>query len=111
MQRHRSARREPDTVLTPWLPATQQPVREGVYRRAAPAGPYACWSGRTWYGDAPTAAAAAARAEPSAVQSAAWRGLSSPPQAPCFACKGHTVIDRGVDPETQRDLIEECPEC
>ena len=111
MRRLRSAPLAPAAVLTPWLPATARPVREGVYSRAAPAGPYACWSGSTWYGDAASAAAAAARVEPSAHQSAAWRGLSSPPETPCFACKGHTVIDRGVDPETQRDLIEECPEC
>jgi len=30
--------------------------------------------------------------------------------APC-ACRGHTVIDRGVDVETGVVLIEECSDC
>ncbi len=97
--------------LTPWLDAALTPAREGVYRRRFPAGPYACWDGLTWYLDAPSPTAAAAQIERSALQRARWRGLSVAPEVPCFACRGHTVIDRGVDVESGLDLIEECPQC
>jgi hypothetical protein len=97
--------------LTPWIDGALTPAREGVYQRRSPAGPYACWDGATWYFDSPSAPAAAAQVEPSALQAAAWRGLTEAPAAPCFACRGHTVIDRGVDAESGLDLIEECPEC
>ena len=97
--------------LTPWIDGARLPAREGVYRRRSAQGAYACWDGTAWYLDAPSPHAAAAQLERSALQQAAWRGLSTPPDAPCFACRGHTVIDRGVDAETGHDLIDECPEC
>ncbi|MEO8922169.1 MAG: hypothetical protein ABI330_04995 [Caldimonas sp.] len=97
--------------LTPWIDGATPPAREGVYRRRSPAGIYACWDGSTWYVDSSTPGAAAAQVERSVRQKAPWRGLSMAPAAPCFACRGHTVIDRGVDAKSGRDLIEECPEC
>ena len=96
---------------TPWLDGALAPAREGVYARRAPAGPYSCWSAERWYGDAPTPALAAAARKPSRHPHAAWRGLADPPDAPCYACKGATVVDRGWDEDAQRDLIEECPAC
>jgi len=96
---------------TPWFDADTAPARPGVYERRAPAGPYACWDGRRWRDDAGSVAAAALREESSAVQRAAWRGLIDAAPAPCPTCRGHTVIDRGVDRESGADLIAECPDC
>jgi hypothetical protein len=39
------------------------------------------------------------------------RAAPAGPYACCATCRGHTVLDRGVDGETGADLIEECPEC
>jgi hypothetical protein len=96
---------------TAWFDAETVPSRPGVYERRAPAGPYACWDGMRWRSDAATAAAAALDEDASAIQRAAWRGLAATSAAPCATCRGHTVIDRGVDVETGVDLIEECPDC
>jgi len=96
---------------TAWFDADTVPPRPGVYERRAPAGPYACWDGTRWRTDASTPAAAASRQRASATQHAAWRGLAAAASAPCATCRGHTVIDRGVDVESGADLIEECPDC
>ena len=39
------------------------------------------------------------------------RPRRQPSPAPCATCRGHTVIDRGVDIESGADLIAECPDC
>ncbi|HEY4956837.1 MAG TPA: hypothetical protein VII31_03410 [Caldimonas sp.] len=97
--------------LTSWLDGAQRPARAGVYQRRPPAGPYACWDGARWRADAASAAAAALRQGQSEFDSALWRGLAEPADAPCATCRGHTVIDHGVDDEAGADLIEECPDC
>jgi hypothetical protein len=97
--------------LTSWLGGQQTPARAGVYARRAPAGPYACWDGARWRADADAPAAAARQQRTSRLQHAAWRGLALPSVAPCATCRGHTVLDRGVDAESGADLIEECPDC
>lgn len=97
--------------LTPWLSGEEQPLREGVYRRQFPAGPYSCWGGDRWLQDANTPQAAAAQLSMSPHQRTAWRGLTEASGLPCASCRGHGVIDRGVDPESGRDLITECPDC
>ena len=51
---------------TAWFDADSAPARPGVYERRAPAGPYACWDGRHWRGDAGSVAAAASREDVSA---------------------------------------------
>ena len=99
------------TTLTDWFEADVQPAREGVFQRRFPAGPYSCWSGDRWYGDSLSPAAAALEQKPSRHQAVPWRGLVSEPSEPCWACRGHTVIDLGFDAETEADLIDECPEC
>jgi hypothetical protein len=96
---------------TAWFAAGTVPARAGVYQRRAPAGPYACWDGTRWRDDADSVAAAASHPNASAVQRAAWRGLVEAAPAPCATCRGHTVIDRGVDIESGADLIAECPDC
>ena len=96
---------------TAWFDAATAPPRPGVYERSAPAGPYACWDGTLWRADAGTPAAAASRQRASPTQHTAWRGLASASAAPCATCRGHTVVDRGVDAESGADLIEECPDC
>jgi len=96
---------------TPWFDAATLPPRPGVYERRAPAGPYTCWDGTRWRADASTPASAASQQRASPTQRAAWRGLVSASAAPCATCRGHTVIDRGVDVESGADLIEECPDC
>ena len=96
---------------TAWFDADTAPARAGVYERRAPAGPYACWDGRRWRADAGSVAAAASRADASAIPRAAWRGLVEAAAAPCATCRGSTVIDRGVDIESGADLIGECPDC
>jgi hypothetical protein len=96
---------------TAWFDDHRTPARPGVYERRAPAGPYACWDGRHWRGDAGSVAAAVSREEASAVQRAAWRGLVEAAPAFCATCRGNTVIDRGVDIESGADLIAECPDC
>jgi hypothetical protein len=95
---------------TSWLAASSPPSRRGVYERRPPAGPYACWDGKRWHADASSAAAAARQQGASRFQRAAWRGLAAA-SAPCATCRGHTVVDRGVDVESGADLIEECPDC
>src|SRR5438067_2021746 len=97
--------------LTPWMSAFSVPARPGVYLRQSPAGRFACWGGRQWYADADSPAAASSRVGPSRHQTVPWRGVALPTPAPCAVCRGHTVIDRGIDPETGADLIDECPEC
>lgn len=98
-------------ALTPWFSGHREPVREGVYRRRSSNAPYACWSGTQWHADADTPQAAAASRQVSARQHVPWRGVATPPPGPCFACRGHTVIDRGWDDEAERDQIEECVDC
>jgi hypothetical protein len=97
--------------LSPWFEPGVEPVHEGVYRRQFPGGPYSCWAQGRWYGDAASPDAAAATGKPSRHAKLPWAGLSSPPDAPCFRCRGHGVIDLGVDAESDADLIELCPEC
>jgi len=104
-----SSRRVPR--LTAWLDGAQAPARAGVYRRRSPAGPFACWDGALWHGDAATVVAAAREQRPSQRQDAAWRGLVDAPPAPCPTCGGRTVLDRGFDAESGADLIGECPDC
>jgi hypothetical protein len=98
-------------ALTPWLDGAATPVRPGVYARRAPAGPFACWDGARWRADAGTPAAAARREGVSRFAAVPWRGLAAPADEPCATCRGHTVLDRGVDVENGADLIEECPDC
>ena len=96
---------------TAWFTAATVPRRTGVYERRAPAGPYACWDGKRWRADADTPAAAALREAASANQHAAWRGVATAAPAACVTCRGHTVVDRGIDVESGADLIAECPDC
>ncbi|MEP7057026.1 MAG: hypothetical protein ABI809_04555 [Caldimonas sp.] len=100
-----------DAALTAWIAGLEPPRREGVYMRHSPAGPYSCWSGDRWFGDAAVPEAAAASRQPSKYRSAPWRGLATAPSEPCWSCRGHTVIDRGYDAESDVDLIDECIEC
>ena len=74
-------------ALTGWLPGSQPPLREDVYQRGRPAGPYSCWSGDRWFGDEKDPEAAAAQKRPSTHQSARWRGLTTPPSEPCWSCR------------------------
>jgi hypothetical protein len=97
--------------LTPWLDGITRPARAGVYARRAPAGPFACWDGARWRSDAATPAAAAAQQGKSAHDAAPWRGLVKAADAPCATCRGHTVLDHGVDVGSGADLIQECPDC
>ncbi len=97
-------------LLTGWL-IDVLPAHEGVYARQAPAGPYSCFTGDRWFGDAATPAAAAASRLESPRQRAAWRGLVARPDEVCGTCRGHSLIDHGVDAESGRDLIQECPDC
>ncbi len=97
--------------VTDWLPGTVQPMREGVYERRVSDGAYSCWSGNAWNEDADSPAEAAARGAPSRDQHASWRGLVEPSGLPCATCKGHTVVDGGQHPETDEDLLDECPDC
>ena len=98
-------------ALSQWQPATLRPWEEGVYERQTPAGPYACWTGRAWRRDARTPALAAAQLDASAHPAAPWRGLAEPSGRTCPTCRGHTVVDFGVDAETGEDLLGECPDC
>ncbi|MEO6895366.1 MAG: hypothetical protein ABI218_01830 [Caldimonas sp.] len=97
--------------VTPWLGGDVSPVRAGVYERRAPAGPYACWDGSRWRADASRPDDASRETNPSRFDRAAWRGLAEPSAAPCATCRGHGVVDRGIDVESGADLIEECPDC
>jgi hypothetical protein len=96
---------------TPWFDAAAVPARPGVYERRGGRGRYACWDGARWRRDADSAAAAARQQSPSPIQRAAWRGLGGPAAAPCATCRGHGVVDRGVDLDSGADLIDECPDC
>ncbi|MDQ6638937.1 MAG: hypothetical protein M3Z15_04640 [Pseudomonadota bacterium] len=96
---------------TAWFEAASTPIRPGVYERRAPGGPFACWDGTGWHRDAESAGAAAREQGASAIQRAAWRGLVEASSAPCAPCRGHTVLDHGVDADTGADRIEECPDC
>ena len=96
---------------TAWFDASERPAHAGVYERRAPAGPFSCWDGARWRRDAASAAAAARQQAASAMQRAPWRGLVHASAAPCATCRGHTVLDRGVDVDSGADLIEECPDC
>ena len=97
--------------VTDWLPATARPVREGVYERLFPAGPYSCWNGRAWNVDADQPASAASQDGLSPYQRVGWRGLTTQTGEPCATCRGHTLVDRGFDAESGADLIGECPDC
>lgn len=97
--------------VTDWIRGSAAPVREGVYERRMSDGPFSCWNGQRWNEDAATPALAAGKDVPSRDQNASWRGLVAPSDLPCATCKGHTVVDRGYDEETERDLIAECPDC
>ncbi|MCR5869052.1 hypothetical protein [Aquincola sp. J276] len=96
---------------TPWFDGHDPPAREGPYQRRYPAGPYSCWAQGRWYGDAATPQAAAAARSASRWQHAAWRGVSTPSDAPCAACRGSKLIDLGFDAETGDDLIAACADC
>lgn len=98
-------------VLSGWQAASVRPWEEGVYARAAPAGPYACWTGKAWRRDARTPADAARQTGTSDLPATAWRGLAEPSGRLCPTCKGHTVVDLGLHPETGEDLMAECPDC
>ncbi len=98
-------------ALSAWQPAVLRPWEEGVYQRAAPAGPYACWTGRTWLRDARTPEQAARQTAPSDRPAGQWRGLAAPSGSFCSTCRGHSIVDRGVDPATGDDLLAECPDC
>ncbi len=100
-----------DSAITRWLDGASAPVRAGVYLRRAPAGPFTCWDGEHWRADAATPAAAAREDRASQFLRSPWRGLIAPSDAPCATCRGHTVLDHGIDAETGADLIEECPDC
>ena len=65
--------------LTPWQSGSRKPERQGVYQRNFPAGPYSCWDGEAWCGDATSPSSAAAEREHSPHQHASWRGLAEPP--------------------------------
>ena len=96
---------------TAWHRGRTPPLRAGVYERRPPAGPFACWDGKRWRQDAASAAAASRQEGASAWQRAPWRGLVQASHALCATCRGHTVLDHGVDAESGADLIEECPDC
>lgn len=96
---------------TAWFDASAVPARAGVYERRTPAGRFSCWDGARWRRDAANVAAAARQQAASAFQRAPWRGLAHASAAPCATCRGHTVVDRGVDVDSGADLIEECPDC
>jgi len=97
--------------VSAWLDARVRPTHEGVYQRRIDGTAFSCWNGRLWNAEAATPAAAADRRRPSDRQRAAWRGLTQPSAQPCATCKGHTVVDRGHDEDSGRDLIEECSDC
>jgi hypothetical protein len=108
MQRRRN---DDEAAVTAWMPPDARPVREGVYERQDPAGPFSCWSGRAWNADARTPGEAARRTSPSPQQRAPWRGRVEASDAPCATCRGHGVVDRGFDEEHGVDLIDECADC
>ena len=98
-------------VTTAWFDPDTRPVHQGVYQRRFPAGPYSCWDGTRWFGDATNAARAASGSAPSPHQDIGWRGLVHPSAAPCLSCRGHGVVDFGVDEESGEDLFAPCEEC
>lgn len=104
--------KKPLRETTDWFAGRLKPVREGVYRRQFPAGPYACWSAHQgWHDDAATPEDAAGQTRIARRQDAPWRGRTRPSSQPCGTCRGHGVLDRGVDADTGSDLINECPDC
>jgi hypothetical protein len=96
---------------TGWLEGVSSPARPGVYERRGGDGRYACWDGSRWRRGARSAAEAARQQAASREQRAPWRGLVEASAAPCSTCRGHTVVDHGIDVETGADLIHECPDC
>lgn len=100
-----------DDLTTPWFDASTPPVREGPYRRRYPAGPFSCWTGQAWYGDAHSPQAAAAAKQASRHQQVPWQGLARLSDLPCSACKGHGVIDLGDDDAQGWPLLRECATC
>jgi len=100
-----------DPARTRWFDAAALPARPGVYERRGGRGRYACWDGSRWRKDADSAAAAARQPSASLLQRVPWRGLVEASAAPCSTCRGHTVVDHGVDAETGADLLDECPDC
>jgi len=102
----------PPLDRTAWMSSADRPAHEGVYERAFPGGPFACWNGQTWNADAASIDEAAAATEASRYQRLSWRGLVDPPERPCATCKGHTVVDRGLfEGDEGEDRIVECPDC
>jgi hypothetical protein len=102
----------PSLPLTPWFDAVAWPERTGVYRRASPAGPYSCWAGGAWWGDAATPQAAAEARRTSDRQHVRWRGVAVAHGQPCRRCRGLGVVDPGLDdPAVETDRIDDCPDC
>ena len=97
--------------VSDWISGSAAPVREGVYERRGVDGAYSCWNGDRWGGDADAPDEAAASRAVSREQAAPWRGLAAPSDAPCATCRGHTVVDAGVDADAGTDLLGECPDC
>ena len=102
---------QPVPDLTDWFEGSVEPARAGIYERRGGEARFACWDGSRWRRDADSASAAARQQSASPVQRAAWRGLVEASSAPCATCRGHTVVDQGIDVETGADLIAECPDC
>lgn len=97
--------------VTDWISGGIKPVHEGVYERRMSDGPFSCWNGHTWNGDAAGPAEAAGSTVPSRDQNASWRGLVRQSSLPCATCSGHTIVDRGYDEDAGVDLLGECPDC
>lgn len=69
----------PKPKLTPWFPASVNPVRVGVYERdIAPLGPYSYWNGLFWGGWAAWPDIAVNNYDKeSLIQNTRWRGLAT----------------------------------
>ena len=82
---------------TAWFDADTAPARAGVYERRAPAGPYACWDGRRWRGDAGSAGAhrgASARIGTMALQTRTAQ--PEPTREEIDALSGATLLEFGT---------------